>query len=399
VTLKRRGKSPRPNAVSRNKVRGRSRRRVAVVTGSRAEYGLLQSTMKAVADHERLRLQVVVTGMHLLKKFGHTVDQVLRDGWRIDARVKMQSGDDKADDQAVGLARGVAGMAGFFEQAKTDIVVVLGDRIEAMAGALAGVTTGRFVAHLHGGDLAPGDFDDSLRHAITKLAHVHFVATASARRRVIRMGESAERVHCVGAPGLDRLFELCAEVRDAGSRAGRAVIVQHASGRAASRERRTMEWILRAVREAELAADVVYPNSDRGHTGIIEAIEAHSRQSENGSIQVFRSLDRDSYLRLLIHADVLVGNSSSGIIEAAVAGTPAVNIGIRQRGRERSRSSVVDADESLASIRDALDRALRKRTVIGRVTTYGQGQAGKRIADLLAFVALSEDSRRKVNSY
>ena len=183
-------------------------RRIAVVTGTRAEYGLLRSTMEAVAEHRDLTLQVVVTGMHLLRKFGRTIDDIVRDGWRVGARVKMQTGDDSPLDQAAGLSRGVRGIATYCEQAATDIVVVLGDRIEAMAGTLAAVTTGRLLAHVHGGDIAPGDFDDSLRHAISKLAHLHLTATESARRRLIRMGESPDRVHCVGAPGLDRLFQL-----------------------------------------------------------------------------------------------------------------------------------------------------------------------------------------------
>ncbi|MEE9211172.1 MAG: UDP-N-acetylglucosamine 2-epimerase, partial [Phycisphaeraceae bacterium] len=169
--------------------RRRRIRRVAVITGTRADYGLLRSTMAAIQTHRRLRLQVVVTGMHLLHKFGHTVDQIARDGWRVDARVKMQTGDDSPLDQAAGLSRGVLGIAKFLEQAKSEIVLVLGDRIEAMAGALAAVTTGRIVAHIHAGDVAPGDFDDSLRHAITKLAHVHLTATRCAARRVVRMGE------------------------------------------------------------------------------------------------------------------------------------------------------------------------------------------------------------------
>jgi UDP-hydrolysing UDP-N-acetyl-D-glucosamine 2-epimerase len=183
----------------------RERKRVAVITGTRAEYGLLKSPIAAIATHPRLELQLVVTGMHLLRKFGHTIDDIRADGWRIAARVPMQSGRDDST--------GVAGIARFIEQAGTDIVVVLGDRIEAMAGALAAVTTGRVLAHIHGGDVALGDFDESLRHAITKLAHVHLTATRQSMRRVVRMGESPEHVHCVGAPGLDRLREIITEMR------------------------------------------------------------------------------------------------------------------------------------------------------------------------------------------
>ncbi len=381
---------------------GRTRRRIrriTVITGTRAEYGLLRSTMEAIQKRRSLRLQIVVTGMHLLRKFGNTVDEIVRDGWHVDARVRMQAGDDSPLDQATGLARGVSGIAKFLESADTDIVVVLGDRIEALAGALAGVTTGRLVAHIHGGDIARGDFDESLRHAITKLAHVHLTATRAAQRRVIRMGETSNRVHWVGAPGLDHLIRLTGHVKGIKKRTGRALIVQHSAGRKPANERRVMTAVLNAVDKAGLTRTIVFPNSDRGHTGVIEAIEAHRRRSDNGSVRIVRSYDRDTYLRTLIEADVLVGNSSSGIIEAAAAGTPSVNVGPRQHGRERSGRSVIDADESAASIGGAIRKALRKRPITGRPTVYGDGSAGPRIAEILADVPLSDRFRHKTNAY
>jgi GDP/UDP-N,N'-diacetylbacillosamine 2-epimerase (hydrolysing) len=160
-----------------------------------------------------------------------------------------------------------------------------------------------------------------------------------------------------------------------------------------------MNSVLRAVEGAGLARTIIYPNSDRGHTGIIEAIEAHRRRAHDGLVRVARSLDHDTYLRMLIDADVLVGNSSSGIIEAATAGTASVNIGSRQRGREPSGRSVINADESASSIRAALKKALRKRPIIGRPTVYGNGRAGSRIAGLLATMPLDDDSRRKTGTY
>jgi UDP-N-acetylglucosamine 2-epimerase (non-hydrolysing)/GDP/UDP-N,N'-diacetylbacillosamine 2-epimerase (hydrolysing) len=351
--------------------------------------------MEAIRKHRDLKLQVVVTGMHLLRKFGHTVDEIIRDGWPVDARIRMQAGDDGPLDQAIGVSRGIAGIARFLEQGRTDIVVVLGDRIEAMAGALAGVTTGRMVAHIHGGDLAAGDFDDSLRHAITKLSHLHLAATRQSQRRIIRMGEAPQRVFCVGAPGLDRLVALTRETPARKERSGQALIVHHACGRSPGYERRVMNALLRAVREAGLVATIIHPNSDRGHSGIIEAIETHRRQQAGKAFEVVRSLDRDTYLRRLIGADVLVGNSSSGIIEAATAGTPAVNIGPRQQGRQRGTRLIVEAGESLSSIKEALRQALRKRPIIGRTTLYGDGCAGGRIARILAEVALGDQLPRK----
>ncbi len=375
--------------------RGKKRvRRVAVVTGTRAEYGLLVPVMRAIDAHRSLNLHTVVTGMHLLRKFGSTVREIVRDGWSIDARVPMQRGDDSPLDQARGLSRGITGVSTFLHDNGTDIVVVLGDRIEAMAGALAAVTTGCLLAHIHGGDLAPGDIDDSLRHAITKLAHLHLAATPSAARRIVRMGESTERVHCVGAPGLDGLRQLVEATPE--RRGGGVLVLHHACGRSADVEKRVMTTILRAAAATGLTQTIIYPNSDRGHRGIIDAIEAHGRRSP---VRVVRSLAREAYLRELIAADVLLGNSSSGIIEAATAGTPVVNIGRRQEGRERSGPSVIDATESATVIRAALQRALRKRPITGLKTTYGEGNAGPQIAQYLAAVPLEERFRRKMNAF
>lgn len=375
------------------------RRRVAVVTGTRAEYGLLRSTARAIDAHPRLRLQLVVAGMHLLKKFGRTIDEITADGWRVDARVPMQSGTDDGLDQAVGLSRGLAGMARFFEGAATDVVVVLGDRVEAMAGALAGVTTGCLVAHIHGGDVAPGDLDEGFRHAITKLAHLHLPATQQAARRIIRLGERPEHVHVVGAPGLDRLLEALGSFGQRGHRKQPwALVLQHPTGRSPQRERRTMASILRALADSHLRPVVIYPNSDRGHTGIIAAIEAAIGRA-GGNLRVERSLARDDYLRLLADVRVLVGNSSSGIIEAASAGTPAVNVGDRQAGRQRSGRSVIDCGETRDQIRTAIAKALKRRPRLGTRTCYGDGRAGQRIAEVLARAGIDPHLWRKQITY
>ncbi|RME40661.1 MAG: UDP-N-acetylglucosamine 2-epimerase (hydrolyzing) [Planctomycetota bacterium] len=412
-----------------------SRRRVAVVTGTRAEYGLLRSTMEAVSAHPRMTLQLVATGMHLVRKFGFTVRDLERDGRHIDARIPMQRGTDDPADQAEGLARGVRGMARFFLAERSDIVVVLGDRIEAMAGALAAVATDRILAHIHGGDVAPGDTDEAYRHAISKLAHVHLTATRRAARRLIRMGEDPNRVHVVGAPGLDDIFQRFpsvarsstktgrrgvetiderrriarAKARGSGhgneksanrsAKTGRALVVYHPCGRSAAHEGRVMRAILAAVRACGMSATVLYPNSDRGHSGIIEAIEAQRRRATRDAMDVVRSLPRETYLDLLAGCDVLVGNSSSGIIEAPVMGTPSVNVGLRQQGRERGGRSVIDCGESRASIESAIRRALRKRPITGGSGVYGDGRAGRRIAEILARIPLDGTFRRKRNRY
>lgn len=371
------------------------KRRIAVVTGTRAEYGLLRSSMEAISAHPDLALRTVVTGMHLLRKFGATVRHIERDGWRINARVSMQRGDDSPLDQANGLARGIKGIAAYLHDARVDIVLLLGDRIEAMAGALAATTTGRFIAHVHGGDVAPGDMDEALRHGITKLAHIHLPATRDAGRRLIRMGERVDCVHVVGAPGLDQLVAMTRKKPPAID-SDVALVVHHACGRSPTVEARSMSAVLRAVRSQGLHAHVLYPNSDRGHSGIIAAIN-RARQRANGGnrLRVIPSMNRDEYLRYLIDARVLVGNSSSGIIEAPTAGTPSVNVGPRQAGRLRGGPSVVDARETFSDIRDALGTATKRRPKTLHATPYGDGHAGRRIADILASTPLDTFLLRK----
>jgi UDP-N-acetylglucosamine 2-epimerase (non-hydrolysing)/GDP/UDP-N,N'-diacetylbacillosamine 2-epimerase (hydrolysing) len=377
------------------------KRRIAVVTGTRAEYGILESTLREIDQHPRLALRLVVAGMHLLRKFGLTVRQIERDGWRIAARVRMQRGDDSPTDQALGLSRGISGMAAAFERIKPDVVLVLGDRIEALAGALAAVTTGRIVAHIHGGDVAEGDFDESLRHAITKLAHLHFPATQSAARRIVRMGEPPQRVWCVGAPGLDRLRELMQSgIARNGSRTSSAplyaLVIQHACGRPADVEERAARLVLEASASAGLHRHIIGPNSDRGHRGVLRAIERHLWESSNGDALLQPSLPRDEFLTEMLGAAVVVGNSSCGIIEAPSAGVPSVNIGRRQAGRERGGSTVIDAPENARAIQEALRRAGRRWTMPRETTSsYGDGSAGERIASILARVELTEAVRRK----
>jgi UDP-N-acetylglucosamine 2-epimerase (non-hydrolysing)/GDP/UDP-N,N'-diacetylbacillosamine 2-epimerase (hydrolysing) len=352
--------------------------------------------MRELAARPAAELQIVVTGMHLLRKFGRTIDHIRDDGFEIDATVRMQRGRACVLDQSAGLARGVDGLARAFERLDSDIVVVLGDRIEALAGALAATTTRRFLAHIHGGDVAVGDADDSIRHAITKLAHVHFAATADAAKRIVRLGERRDRVFNVGAPGLDELRAIIDASPRARSATGerRALIVQHPVGRPAAAECRTMRNVLRAVADERLAASVIFPMSDPGHTGILAAIV--EREAE---LRVYRSLPRDEYLRHLVAADVLVGNSSSGIIESAFAGTPAVNVGPRQAGRLRGGPSVIDCADTRTAIRNAIRRAIGKHPRAGGRSVYGDGRAGRRIADNLLRVPLADADRRKRITY
>lgn len=373
--------------------RGR-RRRVAVLTGTRAEYGLLRTALAAIAAHPALDLRLIVAGAHLLPRFGHTIDQIRADGWRIDCVAPMQAGDDDPLDPARAVARGVPRIARFLIDAACDDVLVLGDRVEALAGALAAATTGRRLAHVHGGDVAPGDFDDKLRDAITMLADLHLPATQAAARRIRAMRGAAAQIRVVGAPGLDRLAQILREDRSAREERGAsappaprdayALVVQHAYGRSAAEEERIAARVLRAVRRAGLRRRILLPNTDRGNAGVLRAIERHVGASRAGEAECAGSLAHDAYLREMLRARVVVGNSSSGIIEAPFAGTPSVNVGERQAGRLPGGTSVVHVDERESSILAGIRRALRLPRGRARRGPYGDGRAGERIARAVA---------------
>ncbi|MGQ9651963.1 MAG: UDP-N-acetylglucosamine 2-epimerase [Phycisphaerae bacterium] len=379
--------------------------RVAVVTGTRAEFGLLEPVLRAMHRRKRLDPRLIVTGMHLLPQFGRTVDQIRAAGWRVAATVRMQSGRG-AREEPEALARGISGMARAIDRLDCPVVLVLGDRIEAFAAACAATTARRVLCHIHGGDRALGELDDVYRDAISRMAHVHLAASQDAVLRLRRMGEEPWRIHLVGAPGLDDIRAFRAQWNQRARRTNRrlqeligplarrsyAVVIQHPIGRSDAAEAATMQRVLDAVEAASLAGVIIFPNSDAGHKGIVREI---GRWQKHGQWLVFRSLPRQDYLLLASHAAVVVGNSSSGIIESASLGVPAVNIGPRQEGRLRCGPSVVDVPDRSQAIRRAVANAARATRPAPSRSVYGDGNAGKRIADILGRLRLGDRLIRK----
>jgi len=381
------------------------RRNVCVVTGTRADYGPLRPVVQALARTPGLRLQVCITGMHVLERFGHTARIVEQDGWRETFRVRMQSDEDSRQQQALGLGRGVAAMAEEFAARRTDIVVVLGDRIEALAGALAGSLSGLVVAHIHGGEVATGQQDDAIRHAISKLAHVHFVATVEAGKRLIRMGEPRWRIVRAGAPALDLLYQVplpdgvwIEQLLGMPAAEGFVIVAQHPVDADANTEKRYMQMTLEAVAEVGLPALITWPNSDPGHSGIVQAI----RQPPPGlRAKVIRSLPHDDFLRGMLGASAIVGNSSAGIIEAPAAGTPTVNIGPRQAGRLRDGPTITDCAYNRVEITKAICRAVQMKSRLRpyRRTGWGDGHASEKIAESIRALKVDDRLLRKQNAY
>ena len=359
-------------------------RSICFVTGTRAEYGLMRSTLAAVRDHPGLRLQIVVTGMHLSARHGRTVNTIRDDGWTVDATVPWSGAD-----LAAQTGRATAGLAAAFKRLSTDVVLVVGDRVEAFAAATAGHLSGRVVAHVHGGDRALGQVDDALRHAITKLAHVHFPATPASAARLLKLGEDRWRVHRVGSPGIDGIVAAAEVVTDL-PRHRFALVVLHPTDVDEAVEERRAAMLLAAVRAAGLAAVVVYPNNDPGHRGIVRCWE------RLGGDMIYRDVRRPRFLGLMRDAAVLVGNSSSGIIEAASFGTPVVDVGPRQRGREHD-DNVAHVAWSRAAITAAIAAMSGRR--FPRRNPYGGRGTGRRIAGVLGRVPLDARLRRKLIAY
>lgn len=363
-------------------------RRICVVTGSRAEYGLLYWPLRAIAGEPGLRLQVVATGAHLSPEFGLTWRQIEADGFGIDAKVEMLLSGDTPAAITKSLGLGVIGFADAFERLAPDLVVVLGDRFEILAAAQAAVLARVPLAHIHGGELSENAFDESIRHAITKMAQWHFVAAEPYRKRVVQMGEAPERVFNVGAPGLDHLARLDwmsrAELeRELGLPLGTPLLLAtyHPETLAGSPPEQGMRELLDALERFPQATVVLtYPNADTGGRVLIRMIDEFAA-ARRPRVAAFASLGQRRYLSLMREADAVVGNSSSGITEAPALRRATVNVGGRQDGRLKA-SSVIDCAGDAAAIAAAIGRALSapfRASLAGTVSLYGAGNASAAI--------------------
>lgn len=370
-------------------------RKICVISGTRAEYGLLKPVIAAIQKDTKLKLEIVAAGMHLAKEFGSTVNLIKKDGLDIAYKVDMNPEKDSPKAMAIALGKGVTGMACAFARIRPDIVLVLGDRTEAFAAAIAASYMNIPVAHIHGGDVTRAGVDESVRHAITKLAHIHFPATRESRERILRMGENPKNVFLVGAPGLDSILNtpLTANkniFRKYNIRKDEPFIIllQHSVTTQVKDAARQIRQTLEAIKRLKIKTIIIYPNSDSGGRAIIKEIEKCKKFE---FIDMYKNIPHIEFLSLLKYASVLVGNSSSGIIESGSLKLPVVNIGIRQDGRQRS-GNVIDVPHDRDKIFKAMHKALNDKNFIKRVkrcvNLYGSGHAGERIARALCSVKI-----------
>lgn len=367
-------------------------RSVCVVTATRAEYGLLSQLMRAIAAESDLRLQLIVTGAHLSPEFGSTWKDIEADGFKIDRKVEMLL----SSDSAIGISKSMAlaqiGFAEAFADLRPDLVVLLGDRYETLSAASAALIAKAPVAHLHGGEATEGAYDDSIRHAVTKLSHLHFTSTEAYRNRVVQMGESPERVFNVGAIGLDAIGTLPLLDRDA--LAGQLGIVWRKRNlmvtfHPATLDKESPEIQFQALLDAldplqDTFIIFTKANADTDGRVINRMIDSYTAANP-GKSKGFASLGHLRYLSALKQVDAVVGNSSSGLLEAPSFQVPTINIGDRQKGRIRG-STVIDCGTDKASIAAALAEsalpAFRKR-ISSAANPYGDGKTTGRILKVI----------------
>ena len=370
------------------------RRRIGVVTTSRADYSHLYWPLRELASHPEIELGVFALGPHLSPQFGNTIQEIERDGFPIQARIECLISSDTDTGMAKSIGIAILGLADALTAWRPDLLLLIADRYEMLAPAAAAVALRIPIAHIEGGEVSQGAIDDQVRNALTKLAHIHFTSTEIARQRVIAMGEEPWRVHRAGAPSLDHLR--------------RSTLLDRTALESRLAIRFTPPTLIAAwhpvtiLRDTNAEADAfftalaaapgqiifVYPNADAGSHALIERTRALA--ATRAHTHIFVNLDAVTYWSLLGQADAIIGNSSSGIMEAASFALPAVNVGMRQQGRERARN-VIDVSPDAESIRAAIARALSpafRESLAGMENPYGNGSASQTIAHILTTVPL-----------
>lgn len=368
------------------------RKKIWVVTGSRAEYGLLRPLIEKIKNEHSFRLEIIATGQHLSNRFGFTVKEIEKDGLKISKKVKMLHQGDSERSIALSISLGIAKFSEIFSNERPDLLIILGDRFEIFASAVAAFIFRIPIAHLHGGELTLSAMDDVFRHTITKMSMLHFVSTFEYKKRVIQLGESSQRVFNVGAIGIDNIKNIKLLTRPELERqlnfklGSKNLLVTFHS--ATLEEKSSADQFKELLAALDTFKDVkiifTKPNADFGSTAILKLIDEYTAKNIN-RVKAFVSLGTIRYLSLVKYVDVVVGNSSSGIIEVPSLGKPTVNIGDRQKGRVRAKS-VIDSRLQKKEISKAIKKALSPQFVRfcrNVDNPYGQGNTAEKIFKLI----------------
>lgn len=370
-------------------------KKICVVVGSRANYSSIKSVMVAVREHPDLELQLVVAASALLDRYGSVVNLIEKDGFEPAARIFMLIEGETPATMAKSTGVGLMELPTVFERLQPDVVLTVGDRFETMATTLAAAYMNIPVAHTMGGEVS-GTIDESIRHAVTKFAHIHFPASKEAAERIIKLGEPPETVHLVGCPRIDLVADILRAAGNGidehlfdlgvGSKLDLSqpfiLVSQHPVTTEYGEGERQIAATLTAVRETGLPAIVLWPNADAGSEDIARGIRKLRERHEDEKMHFFKNLPTATYVQLMARTACLVGNSSSGIREGAYIGTPVVNVGTRQIMRERGKN-VIEVPHD----KDAILGAIKQQLAHGRYEMepiYGDGTAGTQVAEVLA---------------
>jgi GDP/UDP-N,N'-diacetylbacillosamine 2-epimerase (hydrolysing) len=367
-------------------------RKICVITGTRAEYGLLRWVMQGIKDDPELTLQIIATGMHLSPEFGLTYREIEKDGFQIDRKVEMLTSSDTPVGIAKSMGLGLIGFADTLNELQPDLIVVLGDRFEIFAAVAAALVARIPVAHLHGGETTEGAFDEAFRHSITKMSHLHFVAAEEYRRRVIQLGEQPERVLLVGGLGVDAIKRTALLDRDALEAsldfqlgAKNLLVTFHPVTLESQSSTQQMSELLAALDQLGDDTHLIFtmPNADNGSRELARMVDDFVSTHPNA--RAYASLGQLRYLSCMQQVDGVIGNSSSGLAEAPSLATGTVNIGDRQRGRLKAQS-VIDCLPQRQSILDAINRLYTadfRQSLQTMVSPYGDGGASQKIVQVL----------------
>ncbi|MGE6181357.1 UDP-N-acetylglucosamine 2-epimerase [Aeromonas media] len=362
---------------------------IAVFTGTRAEYGLLYWLMKDIEADPELDLRLIVSGTHLSPEFGLTYQQIEQDGFKIDERIEMLLSSDTSVGVVKSMGVALLGLADVLARLKPDVLVILGDRFEALAAAQAAMLQRIPVAHLHGGEITEGAYDDAIRHAITKLSYLHFTAAEPYRQRVIQLGEAPERVFNVGAVGLDHIIKTPLLSMDElqsslGFTLGSPffVVTYHPVTLADEPAKESFNALLAALDNyPDHQVILTYPNADDGGRAIIPLLEQYAAVNP-ARVLAIPSLGYRRYLSAVKHCAAVIGNSSSGIIEVPSLGVPTIDIGQRQQGRLAAQS-VLHCEANGAAITECIAQALQPMAPDAYANPYGAGNASSQIVACL----------------
>jgi GDP/UDP-N,N'-diacetylbacillosamine 2-epimerase (hydrolysing) len=375
-------------------------RKVCYISGTRADFGLMKNSLQAIDQDDELDLEVIVTGMHLLNEYGDTYQEILDLGLNIVGKVRVSLSGESGSQMSIALGNQIIDFTKILEKDKPDLVLLLGDRGEMLAGAIVSLYLNIPIVHIHGGELS-GTVDDSVRHAISKLSHYHFTATELSKERLIKMGEVANNIFTIGAPGLDEIYNTQLIQREAllekygiNSNSPFILFLFHPVVQQYKSVKEQLITILEGLLFDNTQILALMPNADAGGSVISSVL---SQYTEQRKIKTVVHIERLEFLSLLSEADLLVGNSSSGIIEAASLGTPVINIGDRQNLRERN-NNVVDVGIEKSQIINGINKA-RSLNKYSFDNVYGDGKSSQRIVELLKSLAIDSKILDKVNAY